>query len=189
MALDHAIVQKVERPDDPQRCQAVTPKGQCENLGVAPGKNCYAHGGASAVKAQAKESIYRFRVQKYQERVGEIARSSNIKSLREEIGVLRMLLEEKLNACENDAELLLNSGDLSDLVIKIEKLVNSCHGLEAKLGVMIDKATLLSMVEQMVQIISKEVEDPEKLDKIAVAIMQVMEQTEINATALNPTKT
>jgi hypothetical protein len=186
MALDHKVVEKITRPDDPRRCQAVVPSGQCDNVAVEGGKNCYAHGGYSTVKKQERESIYRFRVQKYQQRVGEIAKSSNIKCLREEIGVLRMILEEKLNACQNDAELLLNSGDLSDLVVKIDKLVNSCHGLESKLGVMIDKSTLLSLVDQMVAIIGKEIEDPELVDKIAVQLLTVMEQTEINATNLKP---
>lgn len=185
MALDHTIVQKIERPDDPRRCQAVVPSGQCNNVKVDGSDYCLAHGGASTIKKQEKEGLYRFRVQKYHHRINEIAKSSNIKSLREEIGVLRMILEEKLNACGASLpELLLNSGDLSELVMKIDKLVNSCHGLESKLGVMIDKSTLMTIVDQMVQIIGKEVEDPEKLDRIAVELVRVMEQTEINATSL-----
>lgn len=134
------------------------------------------HGGASTIKKQEAESLYRFRVDKYRNRINEIAKSSNVKCLREEIGVLRMLLEERMNSIGDDlGQLILQSGDLSEMVVKIDKLVNSCHNLEAKLGVMIDKTTMLVLTEQIVKIISDEIKDGDVLDRISTQILTVME--------------
>ncbi len=179
--LDHKVVEKVDRPDDPRRCQGVVPTGQCNNLKVEGSNYCLAHGGASTIKKQEAESLYRFRVDKYRNRINEIAKSSNIKSLREEIGVLRMLLEERMNSIGDDlGQLMLNSGELSEMVVKIDKLVNSCHNLESKLGVMIDKTTLLNLTEQIVKIIGDEIKSLEQsdeiLDRISSQILSVMNE-------------
>jgi len=187
--LDHQVVEKMSRPDDPNRCQGIVPSGQCTNLKVGQSNYCLSHGGASSIKKEEAKSIYNFRVDKYRLRINEIAKSSNIKSLREEIGVLRMLLEERMNSIGDDlGQLILQSGDLSEMVVKIDKLVNSCHNLESKLGVMIDKTTLLAITEQIVAIISSEINDSEILDKISTQILNVMEQQELNSTNLLPTK-
>ena len=182
MPLDHEVVEKVKFPDDPERCQGMTPSGQCMNKQVKGSQYCLAHGGASTLKSQQRESIYRFRVEKYQQRVGEISRSPIIKSLREEIGVLRMLLEEKLNNCKNDNELILASGEISELVTKIDKLVNSCNSIELKLGILIDKQTLMGIVDQIVNVLSDQITDTTLLDKIASQILLIIESTELKTT-------
>src|SRR2546421_361414 len=82
-------------------------------------------------------------IAKWQTRLDEFADNDKIKSLREEIGVLRILLEETMSRCHDTNELLLYSNKISELVIKIEKVVASCHRLENATGMLLDKSAAL----------------------------------------------
>jgi hypothetical protein len=122
---------------------------------VEGGKYCRIHGGAQEQIAQrvADQNLYRLAKfqQKYQDKLG----ASNVKSLRDEIAILRMMLEEKLNLCNNETDLALASNSLADLVQKIEKTVVSCHKLELSADLLLDKAKLAQIADQVVQAIGQ----------------------------------
>ena len=63
------------------------------------------------------------------------------------------------------------SGPLSDLLMKVEKVVTSCNRLDMRLGNLLDKGRVLHFAQTIVQIISDEVEDDEILEKISTRIL------------------
>lgn len=159
--------------DDPRRCQAViSTKGQCFIIAVEGSKFCPAHGGGKAAEQAEKETLRMYRLKKYQARLSEFSDSDKIKSLRDEIGILRILIEERMNICHTDLDLMLHSSVLSDLVVKVEKLVTSCNRLEGQLGTMLDKTQALQLGSEVVEIVARHVENEQTLEEIANEIVE-----------------
>lgn len=168
---------RCERPDDPNRCQCVTGKGQCNNLAIEGSRFCGAHGGNKAAGVLEQKNLSGYRLAKYQNRLAEFADSDKIKSLRDEIGILRILIEERFNySCKSETDLLLHSGPLADLVMKVEKLVSSCDRIESKLGLMMDKTQVMQLATEVVEIISRFVLDEGTLTTIATEIADTIDR-------------
>jgi len=169
-------IKRVSRPDDPLRCHQVVRDAQCLNVSVEGGTKCLAHGGHKELEAQRNVSLRLFRLGQWQARSEELLSHPNIKTLREEIGILRILLEERFAACGNDRfNLLLQAGPISDLVLKIERVVTSCHKLEASMGEHIEKSQLLLFAAEVVSVISDVLgDDQDKLDSISFKILELV---------------
>lgn len=153
--------------NSPERCEATTGIGQCPYKVSAPSKFCPMHGGHLAVDKHKAESLRMLRLSKWQGRMSEFADHDKVKSLREEIGILRIMLEETVNRCGDQVELIMNSGKIADLVMKIEKLVTSCHKLESNLGLMLDKQAAMQLSGEIVDIIGRHISDESIISKIA----------------------
>jgi hypothetical protein len=159
-------------PDDPRRCQTViATKGQCINLAVDGAQYCPVHSGYGQVRAEENKTLRTYRLKKYQNRLTEFAEHDRIKSLRDEIGILRILIEERLNLCHTDLDLMLHSSVLSDLIMKVEKVVTSCNRLENQLGLLLDKTQALQLGAEIVEIVARHVENEEVLQQIADEII------------------
>jgi hypothetical protein len=115
---------------------------------------------------------------KYRQRYGDFADSSEIRSLRDEIAILRMVMEERLNMVQNDSEMLASCGQIASLAVTIERLVKSCNQLETRLGTLLSKPALLGIANNLVQILITELQgcpDYEALvDKISERIINVI---------------
>jgi len=159
--------ERIKEDDDPNRCHGITSAGQCRYIASEKSKFCAMHGGNQALESQNKQEIKNYRLTKWRVRVQELAESGGVKSLREEIGILCMMLEETLNMCNDKTELLLYSSKISDLVVKIEKLVTSCNRLENQMGKLLDKSAALHLAGQMVGIITEHITDENLIDIIA----------------------
>lgn len=185
MSVEEASVYKRVEFDDPTCCQGLGPQGPC-NIQAVPGqKFCRMHFGIGNKIAEQK-ATRNYLLNRYQHRVNDFADNDQIKSLREEIGILRMLLEQTINKCQNDTELLLYSNKIADLVVKIEKLVASCHKLELATGQLIDKATMMFLGDVIIQIIG-EVCPSDKMPSIAERIMLSLSQAnELSHAELTP---
>jgi hypothetical protein len=162
---------KVHHPRE--RCEATVKTGQCPYKSANGTNHCVMHGANSGVQSKQVEAARNYRLMRWQNRVGELSESQNIKSLREEVGILRMILEEMLNQCETSLDLLLYSQKMSDLVMKIERLVVSCDKLENRMGLLLDKSSVLQLAATYVQIINNYVPDPEIIESISAEMAQV----------------
>lgn len=172
-------VQKMEFEEDPERCQGKCATGQCPNKGIVlpsgvRGSFCAVHGGASTVSAEQKQSYRNYQLTKFKARQERHATSPQIKNLRDEVGILRMMMEERLNKCRDDADLILQSGAISDLALKIEKVVGSCHKLEGSMNQLLDKQAILQFASEMISVISEEIKDSVVLDRITNKLMVIM---------------
>ena len=171
-----ADIVKAPRPDDPNRCQAVHARGQCENLATRTesgdyGKFCLAHGGGSHVKKAAAESLRNYQLDRFKARLDRHASTPALKSLRDEVGILRMIMEERLNRCTDTNDLILQSGPISDLVTKIEKVVSSCHKLEGSMGELLDKSAILQFASEIIDIVGTTVTDVDQIEEVGNKIM------------------
>ena len=143
------ISTKRAEDDDPRRCQAVTTMGQCHLMAVEGGSYCKIHGGASQENSARKARLRNYRLTQWRARVADFSEGEDVKSVREEIGILRLMMEERLNSCKNTSELILHSHAISDLVMKIEHVVHTCHKLESQMGQLMDKQAILRFASRV----------------------------------------
>ena len=178
------MIERAPYEDHPGRCQSTNSKGQCANLGIPLDNGtyaafCQAHGGNQSQDAHIKNSVrnYRLTVARFRTQLDEKAEAEGIKSLRDEIAILRICLEERLNTCKDAMDLILNSGAISDMVMKINVVVQSCHKLEGSMGQLLDKQAILQFAQVVIGIISSELEDsPERINTIADNILKAVGQ-------------
>lgn len=165
--------------EDPERCQAMMGNKQCcyKGMKLSNGTRascCEMHGGARDQKIVESESLRNYRLTKFQAKLERHADSGGLKNLREEVAILRVIMEEKLNMCNDTNDLLLHAGMISDLVLKIEKVVASCHKLEGAMGQLLDKQAILQFAGEMIAIISDEIKDATVIDRITGRLMSAL---------------
>lgn len=155
---------RIDSPDDPERCQLNTKHGQCQNKRAPDAQYCHYHNGYMQEANAERKRISNYHVARYQARLEKQANSPELKSLRDEIALLRILIEDRLNACRTDTDLILQSGPISDLIMKVDKVVNSCHRLEANLGNLLDKTDLIQFASEVINILSEMLDQQQMLD-------------------------
>lgn len=141
-------------------------KPGCVNLREPGATCCLVHGGQSQVLNNENKALRNYRLTQYGVRCGELRHSVGLKDLRDEIAIMRMVLESKLNMFENPNEMILQSGAISDLVLKIEKVVTSCNKLEKDMDVTLERSVVLNLADSIVAIIGRNVEDKVVIEAI-----------------------
>ena len=170
-------IEKITEADDPMRCQGVAANGQCHNKALVLDGFCPIHGGNHAIARQDKEKKRLYNLSKYRQRLSELdSPNQDVKNLREEIGILRIVMEEVVNQCEGPVDILANAPKISDLAVKIGKLVNSCHGIEKSLGQYLDKSVMIQIAQEIVAAIGNHVKEPATLDLVIEDIAGIMER-------------
>ena len=176
------MFQKAPYEAHPNRCQAVNVQGQCRNLGLKlpSGKyapHCLAHGGQHARKAEKKESLrnYQLTIAKWRLKLEDKVDAEGVKSLRDEIAILRICLEERLNRCHDGMDVILQSQAIASMVMNIERVVSSCHKLEGSMGHLLDKQAVLQFAQVVIGIITKALDgDDARINLIADEILQTV---------------
>jgi hypothetical protein len=161
--------------DDPRQCD----RPGCKNIHVDGSLFCLCHGGCKAAERTAKNNLRNYRLSKFKERVGELSNSDEITSLRDEVGILRQIIEERINHCNDTTDLLLISVPLSDLIMKAQKLVESMDKLEYKMGKHLSKEKVINLAQTLIEIIGKYVDNPEVLDTIGEDFFTELEKSKI----------
>lgn len=167
-------LERCEEPDDPLRCKAVHSNQQCPYKAVEGCDNCSRHGANKSIAAAEIKSMKNYRLGQWQARIQELADSGGIKSLREEVGLLRMLLESTVTRCKDEDDLLMASSRISELTKDVDKVLTSCIRIEEKSGQTLDKTLAMNFAAQVIQIIGKHVKDSDILDLIANEIIEAL---------------
>lgn len=171
-------------PDDhPNRCQGVNKFGQCRNITMEGSNYCTVHG-AGENKAREAREMRNYTKGKWLEKIYGFADNPKLKSLNEEIGILRLQLENILNRCETDIDLLMHTDKLNQLIDKIERLVTSQHKLERSLGTLLDQNSIKQVATALIEVISEHISDEELLDTIAQGILSAIMTTNIKPNLL-----
>lgn len=169
---DNKFVRWDEDTDPPQeQCQGTVASGQCPYK-KEPGIDYCPRCKGAISGHQKRAAVRNYQLTKFQAKMEQKADSSAVKSLREEIGILRMTLETVINRCQDESELLMSSNKIENLVVKIEKLVTSCHRLEKSSNFLIDKTTILKLATAIIDIVTEEVNDADAVDKIGSRIIE-----------------
>jgi hypothetical protein len=175
---------RVEDPYDPNRCQANIANNQCPFLAEPDSQFCQIHIGKAQSNSQPAidKKARNYRISIWQNRINEFADNPEIKSLREELGIARLLLENILDRCHDKNDLYLHSSKISDLILKIEKIVSSCHRLEQSTGSLLDKTLVLQIANTMIEIIGKHINNTDLLETISDDIINnIIKTSKINA--------
>ncbi|REJ86529.1 MAG: hypothetical protein DWQ35_23145 [Planctomycetota bacterium] len=180
-----AQVNRVKDPADPRRCQGAAPDGQCMNEAESGSDFCRAHGGHSTAEAQEKR-LYLLTKAKHRERLAQLSEHEEIKSLRDEIAIARMLIEERFNAIKNDSDLLAAFGPINTSLLTVERLVKSAHQIEQNLGNLLAKTSVLALGQSISRILIDELEDLPDYEEIVDRINERIITT--IASAGNPTE-
>jgi len=165
---------KVTEPDDPRRCQAVAGNRQCPNQAMEGVTYCQLHGGPPALLKIEKQDGHLYRLAKYQERVLDLAQHPEAKTIRNEIGILRMVLEEIINKCSTPNDLFLYSAKINDTVTRIEKCVIACNRLETANKVLLDKQAAMQLASQIIGVIGNNITDADLLSRIGDQILELL---------------
>jgi len=144
---------QIAAEDDPNRCQGILKTGQCRNLAEPGLKYCGRHKGMLETVIK-NEKIRNYNLTKFRAQIEQKTDSTEIKSIREEIGITRQVLETIVNRCDTENDLILYSNKIADLVLRIEKLVISCHKLEKATSQLLDKSALIQLSGNFIEIIS-----------------------------------
>ena len=162
------------RSDHPNVCKHCASRPGICYLAMEGSEYCSGHGGTSQLRSQKTEASNQYRLHIWKSRLREFTESNSVKSIRDEIGILRIVLEETINKCTDGHELLMHSSKISDLAVKIEKLVSSCDRLERNMGEMLDRPSALKFATAIVDIVARNTNDADLLDKISHEILELM---------------
>jgi hypothetical protein len=167
-----------EEPDRPNRCQGITSNGQCSQNAQPGGNFCYAHNGGHDRVAEQDQRMYQLLKAKDRSRLAALSEHNDVKSLRDEIAIARMLIEERFNLIQNDSDMLTACGALNSLLLTVERLVSSAHKLEQNLGSLLAKPTLLALGNELVSIVIDELHGipnyEEVVDRISERVITAM---------------
>ena len=122
------------------------------------------------------KKIRNYRLTVFKGRLGQKMDSDAILSLREEIGIARIALEEVLNQCQTANDLLINQQHIVTLVTTIQRTVESCQKVEAKTGHLLSKSQLISFAQSVINIVSNHVPDSATQRLIADQIVATVEE-------------
>jgi hypothetical protein len=119
----------------------------------------------------ADQELKNYYLTKFKARVESKVYSTRLKSLIEEIGILRLVLETIINNATDEFDLILYYGKITEVVNAIRQTVESCVKLEEKSSLVLDQAQIVVVARRLIDIISEQV--PE--DKVEVVATKVLE--------------
>ena len=176
--MQDVTIPRVTDPADPRRCQAVqnTGRTQCWNQALEGSSYCICHGGMTAVKAQMDRNIYQLKATRMKARLQAKSINPDVLSLREEIGILRIMLEDKLNQVgDSEHDLLAAAPYIGDLIMKVEKVVQSAERIEARRGEVLDRKSLISFAARLSQAAANQIQDPDKIKAFLEEVESIVE--------------
>lgn len=153
----------------------VAHKRQCSNESNEHTEYCDIH---DRFNKSEKEGKRLYQLHKWQRRIQEFDNSDKVKSVRDELAILRMSLETILNACNTAADIMIRSAQIAKLVDQINTLVVSTHKIEKSLGLVVDKDQLVGFAMRILTVITTYVSNPDTLELIAEGIKGVLEHEE-----------
>jgi hypothetical protein len=164
----------IDHEDDPRRCQAVSGTRQCHFQSEEGLDFCSYHSSGQRLKLKTDEKK-QYLLTRWRAEIDRFANHSQVKSLREEIGVLRLLMQTTLERCMDADDLMIYSGKIMELTQRIERVVETCHKMEEKTQFLVDKNQIVHLAEQILLIISEFIPDLNILTLIANKIQQAIE--------------
>ena len=112
------------------------------------------------------------------QRLSNFAEHEAVKSLRDEIGMARLLVEKRFNMIQTDADLMAGCAPINQLLLTIERLVKTCHSMEQSLGNLLSRAVVLQLGRKVCEVIIAELKDmPEyesRIDSLIEKLVPVL---------------
>lgn len=168
------------------QCDQITLRGiQCPQQAVDGGTKCLHHGGNTQLEQMKKTELRNYRLSIFKEQVRDKIVSSELRSLTEEIGILRLTLESRLNLCKDELDLVAQSSSVAMLISNINSLVTAANKNDMIAKNYISREQLALFATKVVDIIAKNVTDSDTLNKIANEIYYASESITTDSSALD----
>lgn len=159
---------KFERVEDdhPNRCQGGGVNGQCPYKAVPNSKYCPRHGGNNSQSSSRAMIKRQYDLAQWQAKTDHFSEHDSLKSLKDEVAILRVVLQNIIQLCKTDTDLMMFAPRISDIISDIKSTVVAMHRLDTNLGVMLDRTAAISLAANMVDIITEEIADPALAERI-----------------------
>jgi len=158
------------------QCEFTYSTGQCNEEALEGDRFCTLHTHLDPEKHQKR--LYNLLKYKYRTRYQQIGDHESLRSLRDEVAIAKMVLEETLNSVHNESELLASRADIAHQLATIDKLVASTVKMETQLGSLLAKPTLLKIAGDIVQILLAKLQDVPNheilIDEISAEILKTI---------------
>ena len=164
-------MEQVSDPADSRRCTGQTDYGQCWNVSEEGDHRCRAHRGK---KSGRSKRVYLLHKAQYEKRLTELSSDDQLISLREEIALIRMLIEERMNLIGNENDFLSAFGPVQQALLTVEKLTKSLHQMEQSLGNLLSKSAIVKLGQSLSQIIVEELRDVPGYEEVVDRINERM---------------
>lgn len=161
-------------PDDPHQCQGPSAGfGRCPFQAMQDEQGnwmiyCARHGGVQEQNRAKKDEKDLYHLHRWTNRVNTLQKHEEAKGLAAELAILRMMLENRLLHCQDQASLVLASGSISDIIIKIEKLVRSITYLNKQNGLLVDKSAVEKLAATLLDTVAEYIQDGALLEEICL---------------------
>ena len=170
---------RVEDLADPNRCKGAAPDGQCRNEAEPGSEYCRAHGGSDK---EAPARRMKYHLTRHRARIAELADHEEAKSLREEIAMTNMLIEEIWNRTgESEAALLQSCSELNKLMVTLERLIKTSEQVERNLGLTLSKTTIIMFGHEVIGLLRQELQGipgfEDRIDRITTKMLDTIEHT------------
>lgn len=104
----------------------------------------------------------------------------NLFSLRQEVTLLRAMINDRLNMANTPSERQLAYREVGNWIGTLDKLTNSLNRLEKETSEVLTRETLMKLAQQMVQVISEEVKTlpgyEAAVDRIATRVVGLVNE-------------
>lgn len=144
----------------PEVCQGNTGNGPCQYKREEGSQFCGLHGGAASSNARKTRELNNYKLSGLlAERANRIGDSSHIKSLADEIAMMRALLEATYSSIHSTQELLLYSDKLEKTAKLIGDLVEKWQKLQERNKELLGREDVLRIFDRILEEIIGQIGD------------------------------
>ena len=155
------------------RCQHTGVRGSCVQTAIDGSAYCEIH----STEADRLKG-YRLQDPELRRRFDELSRDASLETVKQEVLLLRVLIEDRLNFCKNAAERASALQYVTSSLATVDKLLNSLERLQRAASITLDKPTLSRLSEKIINILLDNLGDlpdrDEIVDRVAAEIAQAV---------------
>lgn len=151
--------------DDPNRCQGIHSQtgAQCRYLAIPNTQKCPAH-----TINPKQMGLYNLKRTTVLNRLEQLKKNPEGKSLVVELGILRLTLEELLNKCGDDQwAFAINQGPITTMISTIRDTLTANIKIEKHIGELLSVGQVVEIAQDLFNIVSKYIPDANALECIA----------------------
>lgn len=169
-------------PDDPRRCQAVTPNGQCQYLASDNDDFCDFHNHGAAKRRNQKKEVERYILDNHALRSSYERQLSDedYLNLRREICLLEAIMEKRANMLKTDEDYMMGTSAVTTLAQRLESMKISLLKMRQSLNMVLGVDQLRAFALEIADILSEELSEvPNKeviIEKVGQRIYEALEE-------------
>jgi hypothetical protein len=154
--------------EHPLVCKGVTPSGPCEYKSEPGAEACALHGGSGTSQASERRELRNYKLNSaFAGRAKELGDSPAIKSLNDEIALLRTALEVIFNNIKTENEMLLYVDKIEKITNGIQKLLESTQKLQEKNKELMSRDQVVGLFDRLLDKIIERISDSDTIKQLA----------------------